>query len=117
MTPAKNRWMPVWVIALCAAVLAYGCNSDSEPERQLMLGGALDRPAAVSMTSLRAMPASTQTVSYTSGTGQQTHTYIGTGLWNLLDQAGIQLDASRRNDVLNRYVLATGGDAYKVVFP
>lgn len=80
------------------------------------LGGAVDRPAALTAADLAARTPITQTVSFSSGSGPQTHTYTGAGLWPLLSDAGIQLDGAIKNDVLSRYLLATGSDGYKVVF-
>jgi hypothetical protein len=67
------------------------------PAPSFQLGGAIDRPAA-------------------SGSGAQTRSYIGADLWSLLNDAGLQADPARKNDLLSRYVLATGADGYKVVF-
>ena len=80
------------------------------------LGGAVDRPVLVTEADLAARTPVTQTVNFSSGSGPQTHTYTGAGLWPLLSDAGIQLDAARKNDLLGRYLLATGADGYKVVF-
>ncbi|MDF3837465.1 molybdopterin-dependent oxidoreductase [Cupriavidus basilensis] len=98
------------------ATAAAPVTQPAQAERQLQVSGALDRPATLTMTQLRALPAATQTVTYGSGSGTQTHTYVGTALWNLLDGMGIQTDAAVRNDVLGKYVLATGADGYKAVF-
>jgi hypothetical protein len=86
------------------------------PAPSFQLGGAIDRPAAVTEADLAARAPVTQTVNFSSGSGAQTHTYTGAGLWPLLNDAGLQLDAARKNDVLGRYALATGADGYKVVF-
>ena len=61
-------------------------------------------------------PSVTQTVSFLSGTTPQSHVYSGPLLWNVLNNSGVQLDAAKKNDVLNRYVLATGADGYKAVY-
>ncbi|QNK71607.1 molybdopterin-dependent oxidoreductase [Variovorax sp. PAMC26660] len=82
----------------------------------MQLGGAIDLPAALTEADLAARAAVTQTVSFSSGSGPQTHIYTGTSLWSLLSDAGIQVDGTRKNDALSRYLLATGADGYKVVF-
>lgn len=86
------------------------------PAPAVQLGGAVDRPAALTEADLAARTPITQTVNFSSGSGPQTHTYTGAGLWPLLSDAGIQLDGAIKNDVLSRYLLATGADGYKVVF-
>ncbi|WP_432729639.1 molybdopterin-dependent oxidoreductase [Variovorax sp. W6] len=88
----------------------------SAPAPAVQLGGAVDRPAAFTEADLAARTPITQTVNFSSGSGPQTHTYTGAGLWPLLSDAGIQLDGAIKNDVLSRYLLATGADGYKVVF-
>jgi DMSO/TMAO reductase YedYZ molybdopterin-dependent catalytic subunit len=86
------------------------------PAPAVQLGGAVDRPAALTEADLAARTAVTQTVNFSSGSGPQTHTYTGTSLWSLLNDAGLQADGARKNDLLSRHVLATGADGYKVVF-
>ncbi|SEK92525.1 Oxidoreductase molybdopterin binding domain-containing protein [Variovorax sp. YR750] len=86
------------------------------PAPAVQLGGAVDRPGAFTEADLAARTPITQTVNFSSGSGPQTHTYTGAGLWPLLSDAGIQLDGAIKNDVLSRYLLATGADGYKVVF-
>ncbi|KPV18422.1 molybdopterin-binding oxidoreductase [Variovorax paradoxus] len=55
-------------------------------------------------------------MNFNSGSTPQTRTYTGTSLWSLLSDAGLQVDATRKNDLLSRHVLATGADGYRVVF-
>ncbi|MEJ8848292.1 molybdopterin-dependent oxidoreductase [Variovorax rhizosphaerae] len=109
--------------ATVAVALLGGCGGGGGPpgvenyiSPVLLIGGAVDRPSAVSLATLAAKPEVTQTVTFDSGTTPQTHTYIGASLWSLLGDAGIQADASRKNDLLSRYVLATGTDGDQVVF-
>lgn len=86
------------------------------PQATLALAGALTSPGQLTLTQLQAMPATTQTVSFSSGSGAQTHTYTGASLWTVLNQAGIQVDAAVHNDLLGKYVVATGSDNYRAVF-
>jgi len=86
------------------------------PAPAVQLGGAVDRPAAFTQADLAARAPVTATYSFSSGSGPQTHTYTGANLWSLLGDAGIQVDGAVKNDVLSRYLLATGADGYKVVF-
>jgi DMSO/TMAO reductase YedYZ molybdopterin-dependent catalytic subunit len=87
------------------------------PAPALQVGGAIDNPVGFTMADLSARAAVTQTVTFTSGgSGAQTHIYTGADLWALLSDAGIQTNATPKNDILNRYVLATGADGYKAVF-
>ena len=65
---------------------------------------------------LQALPQVTQTDTFTSGTASQTHTHTGSTLWSVVNAAGIQTTPGVKNDLLDRYVLATGSDGYRVVF-
>lgn len=80
------------------------------------LAGAIDRPAIYTGSDLLSRVAVTQSVQFASGSSPQSHKYTGTSLWSLLDEAGIQVDAARRSDLLSRYVTATGADGYRVIF-
>ena len=86
------------------------------PAASFQLGGAVDHPAKVDVVALSARPQIAQSVAYSSGSGAQTRSYVGADLWSLLVDAGLQADPARKNDLLSRYVLATGADGYKVVF-
>ncbi len=105
-----------WVLTLAASVVLAACGGGGDDANAVKIAGALDRPASLTAKALADQTAVTQTVSYTSGSGAQTHTYTGADLWNLLSSMGLQTDTTRRNDVLNRYVLATGSDGYRSAF-
>ena len=96
--------------------LALSACGGSDDAQSLTVSGAVDHPSSSTVSDLQAMSATTQTDSFSSAGASQTHIYTGTSLWGLLSAAGIQVDATRKNDVLNRYVLATGADGYKAVF-
>lgn len=111
-------WMTkLAAVALASATFAAcGGGGGHGETATLPLAGAVDRPAAWDYTALQQQTAVTQTVTFNSGSTPQTHTYTGAGTWALLNSAGLQLDASRKNDVLNRYLLASAPDGYRVVF-
>lgn len=85
-------------------------------EPTLRLDGALDRPADLTAQALAARTPITQSVSFASGAGPQTHSYTGASLWQLLSDAGLQTDPSRKNDLHGRFVVATGADGYRAIF-
>ncbi|MDQ7999343.1 MAG: molybdopterin-dependent oxidoreductase [Pseudomonadota bacterium] len=86
------------------------------PSPTVKLEGAVDRPTSYTAADLAARTPVTQTVTYASGSASQTRTYTGADLWALLSDAGVQTDGARKNDLLNRYVIATGADGYRAVF-
>jgi|APMI01.1.fsa_nt_gi hypothetical protein len=98
------------LIAAAAAAAAAG------PTTQFTLDGQVAHGGSYTLSTLQALPSTTQMVSFQSGSGPQTHTFVGTSLWGVLDAAGIQTKPGVKNDVLNRYVLATGSDGYKTVY-
>jgi len=102
--------------ALAACAFAVACGVHAAPSTQLALSGAIDRPAVYDLAALEALPSITQLVTYQSGSGGQTHRYVGTSLWGLLDSAGIQTDPSVSNDHLNRIVVARATDNYRSVY-
>ncbi len=61
-------------------------------------------------------PATTETVTYTAGGAPVEDTYTGITLYNLLDAAGGVDVTGAKNDVLSKFVVATGADGYKAAF-
>ena len=99
-----------------AALLATTAVFAATPSTSVLVSGAVDHPTTYSAATLDALPAVTQTDTFASGTTPQTHTYTGPTLWNVLNATGIQTTPGVKNDILDRYVLATGTDGYRVVF-
>jgi hypothetical protein len=62
------------------------------------------------------VPITTQLVTYTAAGMAVSDTYSGVNLWNLLADAGGVTVTSAKNDILSKYVVATGSDGYKAVF-
>src|SRR5215471_1703806 len=83
---------------------------------QFSLSGAVQNPGIFSLSSLEALPATTETVTYLAGGTPVTATFTGVSLWTLLTDAGIITDPTVKNDILNYYVLATGSDGYEAIF-
>jgi DMSO/TMAO reductase YedYZ molybdopterin-dependent catalytic subunit len=83
---------------------------------QLSLSGAVQTPGIYTLSSLQALPATTETVTYISAGTPVTATFTGVSLWTLLSDAGIVTNPAIKNDILNYYVLATGSDGYEAIF-
>jgi DMSO/TMAO reductase YedYZ molybdopterin-dependent catalytic subunit len=109
----------LFLLALVSAGIA-SCSGEGDapppPPKVLAISGQVSAPANLTVAQIQTLPATTQTVSFASGTAPQTHTYTGTGLWTLLSQIGITTDASVKNDILGKYVIATGSDNYRSLF-
>jgi hypothetical protein len=59
---------------------------------------------------------STESATYTAAGTQVSDTYTGVKLWDLLNDAGGVQVTSAKNDILSKYVVATGADGYQAVF-
>jgi hypothetical protein len=79
----------------------------------LLLGDIAD-PGIYNLPDLT--PVTTQTATYTAGGTPVTDTYTGITLWDLLGDAGGVTVTPAKNDILGKYVVATGSDGYKAVF-
>ncbi len=61
-------------------------------------------------------PVTMETATYTAAGTPVTDTYSGISLWGLLNDAGGVTVTSAKNDILSKYVVATGSDGYTAVF-
>ena len=61
-------------------------------------------------------PATVETATYAAGAAPVTDTYAGITLRTLLDAAGGVDVTSAKNDILSKFVVATGADGYKAAF-
>ncbi|MBV8616303.1 MAG: hypothetical protein JOY66_21390, partial [Acetobacteraceae bacterium] len=61
-------------------------------------------------------PVTTETATYTAAGTPVTDTSTGIGLGDLLNNAGGVTVTAAKNDILSKYVVATGADGYKAVF-
>ena len=77
--------------------------------------GAVQTPGVYTLSSLEALPATTETVTYLAGGRPVTATFTGVSIWTLLTAAGIVTDPDIKNDILNYYLLATGSDGYEAI--
>jgi DMSO/TMAO reductase YedYZ molybdopterin-dependent catalytic subunit len=107
---------PARIAAAVALAAAAFTATAAGPSTQLTLGGAVNSPATYDYAGLKALPAITQTVTFQAGSTPQTHTYTGADLWGLVNSAGIQTNPNIKNDINNKYLIATGSDGYKVAY-
>src|SRR6185437_5522921 len=57
-------------------------------------------------------PVTSMSVTYKAAGVPVSDTFTGTTLWNLLNTAGGVETTSAKNDILSKYVIATGADGY-----
>ena len=112
-----TRSIPLAALSLlCLGWLASPASA-ATVSTQFMLNGDVGTPGTYDYSSLSALPATTQTVTYTSGGTPVTNTFTGTGLWTLLNAAGgITPMPGVKNSSLLNYVVAVGSDGYEAVF-
>lgn len=117
MRPAIRSPRLLAARTLLAAGLALAAAAASAvTSSTVRVDGLVTTPKTYTFSDLQALPSTTQSVSFLSGGGAQTHTYTGTSLWGVVNASGIQTDPAVRNDILRKYVLATATDGYQVVF-
>jgi hypothetical protein len=61
-------------------------------------------------------PVTIESVTYQAAGVSVSDTYTGTTLWSLLADAGGVTTTTAKNDILSKYVIATGSDGYQAVF-
>lgn len=82
---------------------------------QFSLSGLVTDPGSYDLASLQALPSDQETVTYQAGKSTVTSTFTGVPLWALLESAGLVTDPNVKNDLLGKYLVATGSDGYKAV--
>lgn len=78
------------------------------------VSGAVLDPNLYNLPDLK--PVTTEAVTYAAGGTPVSDTYIGITLRTLLDVAGGVDVTTAKNDILSKYVVATGADGYKAAF-
>ena len=80
------------------------------------VSGAVGAPGAFDAAALGVLPQSTQAVTYRAGASTVSDSFTGPTLWNVLQAAGgITVNPGIKNNVLSKYVIATGADGYATV--
>ena len=95
----------VLVLPAGSTVLAQGGYAES-----FVLTGLVEKPKTFTQADLQAYPSVTLTAAFGAGQGFQSGRFTGVQLWDLLQEAKIQLDSARNNDRLRKYVVITGSD-------
>lgn len=110
-----RRLLRAGILGLCG-LLPLGDAVAGPVSDAFRLTGDVVTPGRWDLDALTALPATTQSVSYLSGSSAQTREYTGTDLWGLLATADIRTDPAVKNDLLRKYVTAIGSDGYRAVF-
>ncbi len=102
--------------AMAMAMLCASTASAWAVPLSFTVSGQVGAPATDTAASLQTLPQSTQSVTYRAGSGAANDTFTGPTLYTVLQAAGgITTNPANKNDLLRRYVVATGSDGYKAV--
>ena len=86
------------------------------PTTAVAVLGQVGTPTTYDAAALGALPQTTETVTYTAAGSSVTDTFTGPSLYGVLQAAGgITTDPATKNDILNKYVVATGSDGYQAL--
>ena len=98
-------------LALSAAALADPpAHSDS-----IKVLGGVDHPRTIAPADLQHEPQTTVGVFMHTGHGVLSGSFTGVSLWTLLQEAGVTMEAGKKNDVIHHTVTVTGSDGYSAV--
>ncbi len=90
--------------AVTAKTAAFG-----KPSTSFTLAGLVSHPGTFTLASLQALPKVTV---MTNAQPLGAHSFSGVSLYSFLQQAGIVIVSTRKNDILRKTVLVTGTDGY-----
>jgi hypothetical protein len=113
------RAKPAFVLAvsLAAATSLSAVGIAAPLSTQFVLDGTVVTPGTYDLTTLSALPPTTQTVTYTATGTPVTDTYTGTELQTLVNAAGGFTPAPGvKNSFLRNYIVAVGSDGYQALF-
>lgn len=80
------------------------------------ISGAVTKSKSFTPTSLDKYQTSKMTVTYFSGKdGLVTKTFIGVPLLDLINEAVVKVDSTRKNDTLRKYLVVTATDCYQII--
>lgn len=100
-------------IALVTPAASATAQHPTHKDKIAISGQIEHRRTTTTFANLRALPQHTLTVTFSSGTGDQTHT--GPLLLDVATAAHPRFDTAVKNDQLRFFVAATAGDAYRAI--
>lgn len=102
------------ILPLVHASASAACSGG--PSTTFSIRGAVENPKVFDVATLATYQSSKETVSYYSGSsGLVTQTYIGVPLYDLLNDAVVKTDPTRKNDILRNYLVVNATDCYQAV--
>ncbi len=80
-----------------------------------VLTGAVEESKTFDLTALEQYAPTKLEVVFGTGKGLESGTFTGVLLWDLLKDATIITDPTRKNDLLRKYIVVTASDGYQTV--
>jgi DMSO/TMAO reductase YedYZ molybdopterin-dependent catalytic subunit len=81
----------------------------------IAIKGGVDHPRTLAPADIQHEPQSTVSISQHTGHGTLSGSFTGVSLWTLLQEAGVTMEAGKKNDVIHHTVTVTGADGYSAV--
>lgn len=98
-----------------AALQASPSASPGAGSETIEVTGLVAQPGPLTVTDLQQLPNETVEVTYETRNGPEQHTFVGTPLYGVIDQLGLQVSPDARNPLLGIYFVVTAQDGYQVV--
>ena len=121
------RFLLVKMVAACAlffivsdATAANLCKYDPLLTQggyspSFILGEEVLNSKTFDETTLRQYESTKVEVVYGAGSGIESGSFVGVLLWDLINEAKVDVDPTRKNDQLRKYVVISGSDGYQVI--
>jgi DMSO/TMAO reductase YedYZ molybdopterin-dependent catalytic subunit len=109
------------MIRTCFAALiclGFGVPAWADPPAHsdsIAIKGGVDHPRTLAPADLQHEPQTTVSISQHTGHGTLSGSFTGVSLWTLLQEAGVTMEAGKKNDVIHHTVTVTGSDGYNAV--
>jgi hypothetical protein len=110
--PLAARCLILTLAAFISLVAGPGIVADADASGTVAVSGQVRVPTSFTLDTLRGLPSRTESVTYTTDAGPQSHTYTGCGLDAVIAAADPEVDAAAKHPSLTLTILATGADGY-----
>jgi hypothetical protein len=117
LPPIASFVQRVGLVAVAWAVLVAGSSAVSYADEPLQPGtvtvtGDVRQSTTLTLDALAALPSQTQSVTFETSSGPQSHTYVGAKLADIVNAADLDVDRAAKHPLLPITILALGADGY-----
>ncbi len=100
---------------ICLALGGRALATPPAHSDSIKIEGGVDHPRTLTAAELEKEPQTSVTISQHTGHGTLSGSFVGVSLWTLLQETGVTLDATKKNDLIRHTVTVTGTDGYSAV--